>query len=1755
MTPSATWPHLCDVSELLAMATATSAMLLLLALPLSARAASTLAPKNIDVALTARWSRTPVELEAAEFLAEEGGRLFWSFAEAYRSPSVSSDKAELEAVEAVASGLLSPLGLKLLRSFLAAHVFSPRVQLWRQLASSEHEAHSMQDANGWVRACGKVRSLGSSPAETAAKLADEVVADGCTMPTSLEEQETSDDVPLAVDHVYPGGGAQSSAPMVMLCAPLGSTAFGLAHEVLAKRAATGAVTYAYRPLVLEGEEARTQTLQGYGVQLAIKNMEYKVLDDQDVKDLGGIGEDAAASASSEAEEEVEVGGFFFGTMMNRRPELTDALKELKEQVAAAEGDASSLKVWAMQDLGVQAASRVLSASEPLKTLRDICQNFPFTARTLSKLPVNRQLAAEVQHLQSTMYGSGFSGLFLNGLPLPIQDNDFFGLLQTIQREMHTVDALATLRLPSKTISRLVSLPPPTASIRIQWSHPSVTYINDVEKDKKYVQFGAPLRDMTRMNMWGQMSFCRRNVLNMVFVIDPTTPLGQALLSYFVGVYMNGAPVRMGLVLTPSVSTASLATTRTSPYLPAGAGASASLRLRDLSTVYEDEAWASDPAAKAAEAAGASGAGAAGVDAAAAGATGGDSVVSRGAISDEEYEAARVGVLLTEVFHFVRKKGGSSSAARFLNGISEARQSASAHFFGGGLDDLAEHHILTALRGVVQRSSSLAKSVDPADVISQLKMGTLTEFADAASAGRRFVEDKGLGELPALLTNGVLTPLTENFEQEIMTALTTEHRSIAQLITRRVLTDDMSDLPAAIAKAGSAFPRYSRELLLPTESITVATLPPHRTENEGIAWIGAPPPDRAAREAADAAAAEANAEAKAAKAEEKAERMRQMQQQEMEMGGMFDDEMMGMEEEDMEEEGTGGGVEDAPPPHLLHSVSHLLLLDMCNSSHLSVAAGALAALSTSPGGRARLGLVFNAQDDECAAPAAAAWTALSESLSASDEPDVSGLRMLLALTHAASLGGGGAKAALASALLPKSARSAAAGASARTLAPLLARHTEYATALGLGRGEGALVTNGRIIPLGAGASLDAVDVALLEEFEFRQRAEGAAKLVATLDGPDGADSGDAASAADASWRSTVLMHAVAELSRVAQRAKQQSGKGESRKAQLQTDDLPCGAACVRIPGEGAGEAMELVAILDPLSKQAQRLAPLLMELHSALGLSITAHLNPDLGISEFPLENFYRYVVSLTPKFDDAGASLADQTDHAIFAALRTPQVLTLHVDAPEAWLVESTEAAYDMDNLKLEDLGERKTIIARYELASVLITGSCEDVSSRDPPNGLQLLLGSSLANPHATDTLVMSNLGYFQLKALPGAWTLSLAPGPSSEVYTISGEKSLMAAGHSMRMSRRVGQVDASALAPLQGIRLLVSDFGGFHALMFVQKKPNMRGVSLLEDDKAQAARGGAADSGTVLGSLSKWLGGATGDDEMVHVFSLASGLLYERFLKIMMQSVVQRTKRKVKFWLLKNFLSPAFMGFLPQMAEAVGFEYALVQYQWPTWLHKQTNKQRIIWGYKILFLDVMFPLHLKKIIYIDADQVVNADIGELWDMKLGRAAVGMTPFCQRDANQDTKGFRFFSHGYWSDHLRGRPYHISALFVVDLHKFRRRGYGDQYRIFYDSLSKDPNSLANLDQDLPNYAQHVVPIFSLPEEWLWCETWCGNASKPSAKTIDLCNNPLTKEPKLNQATRLIGERWSALDARSNEIAEMEAAAPDTSGAGKARDEL
>ena len=46
-----------------------------------------------------------------------------------------------------------------------------------------------------------------------------------------------------------------------------------------------------------------------------------------------------------------------------------------------------------------------------------------------------------------------------------------------------------------------------------------------------------------------------------------------------------------------------------------------------------------------------------------------------------------------------------------------------------------------------------------------------------------------------------------------------------------------------------------------------------------------------------------------------------------------------------------------------------------------------------------------------------------------------------------------------------------------------------------------------------------------------------------------------------------------------------------------------------------------------------------------------------------------------------------------------------------------------------------------------------------------------------SVDTIVMSNLGYFQLKANPGVWYLKLREGKSRDIYQIVGHENTQSA------------------------------------------------------------------------------------------------------------------------------------------------------------------------------------------------------------------------------------------------------------------------------------------------------------------------------------------------------------------------------------------
>jgi hypothetical protein len=49
--------------------------------------------------------------------------------------------------------------------------------------------------------------------------------------------------------------------------------------------------------------------------------------------------------------------------------------------------------------------------------------------------------------------------------------------------------------------------------------------------------------------------------------------------------------------------------------------------------------------------------------------------------------------------------------------------------------------------------------------------------------------------------------------------------------------------------------------------------------------------------------------------------------------------------------------------------------------------------------------------------------------------------------------------------------------------------------------------------------------------------------------------------------------------------------------------------------------------------------------------------------------------------------------------------------------------------------------------------------------------------------------------------------------------------------------------------------------------------------------------------------------------------------------------------------------------------------------------------------------------------------------------APLAYTPFC--DNNKEMEPYRFWKTGFWETHLQGKPYHISALYLIDLVRFR----------------------------------------------------------------------------------------------------------------------
>lgn len=269
---------------------------------------------------------------------------------------------------------------------------------------------------------------------------------------------------------------------------------------------------------------------------------------------------------------------------------------------------------------------------------------------------------------------------------------------------------------------------------------------------------------------------------------------------------------------------------------------------------------------------------------------------------------------------------------------------------------------------------------------------------------------------------------------------------------------------------------------------------------------------------------------------------------------------------------------------------------------------------------------------------------------------------------------------------------------------------------------------------------------------------------------------------------------------------------------------------------------------------------------------------------------------------------------------------------------------HDLDNLRPStSLNRRQLFSATFELTDIFLEGQAlpapqpENLTSlafsTDSIAGLQLSIHSTdrnktissgnntqdvLLTPHvdelsqqkSRDTLVMGNLAYFQLRASPGLFWIRI----DRHTQLPTSKFSIAAYDDDYNADQYLTAVPV-AVNSLIGIphRLRVIRISDDPAVMEVAGE----GHVFSRKHKPDWTLWDTVKSIVTVGQHSRSSLKPYDCTETIHIFSLASGHMYERLLRIMILSVRKHTQCPLEFWFIDNFLSPKFKLMMPAMAE----------------------------------------------------------------------------------------------------------------------------------------------------------------------------------------------------------------------------------------------
>ena len=271
-----------------------------------------------------------------------------------------------------------------------------------------------------------------------------------------------------------GADSHSLLPPSVLYADVLSPLFPQFHQTISSTARSGQTSYLIRYRPSPSQSVKPLSVNGYGIELALKRTDYIVIDDR-------------SAGAEDADDQT--------TLAGTEPEA----KQQEAEVLLLDEEVADLKPLSSRELlglGLKTASFIMASDDPFSSLMKISENFPKHSSALTKRNATVDFVKEHNSNREAFLPAGYNVIWMNGLQVQGRQMDAFALLEQVRRERSIVDNLRRLGFSGTEAvgilshSAVAEAKTEGDAQRYDYRDTSeggkvIIWLNDIEKDKRY----------------------------------------------------------------------------------------------------------------------------------------------------------------------------------------------------------------------------------------------------------------------------------------------------------------------------------------------------------------------------------------------------------------------------------------------------------------------------------------------------------------------------------------------------------------------------------------------------------------------------------------------------------------------------------------------------------------------------------------------------------------------------------------------------------------------------------------------------------------------------------------------------------------------------------------------------------------------------------------------------------------------------------------------------------------------------------------------------------------------------------------------------------------------------------------------------------------------------------------------------------------------------------------------------------------------